>query len=94
MSAIKGGEEKGTYPETVHPRLSSIPIQALTVSIARQAIHDGPADAAVGVDLESEVIVGAGEGMVVLVDDEVGAIGGASGASVERGVGRDGKGRL
>lgn len=68
----------------MHPRLSRIPVQPFTVSVARQAIHDGPADAAVAVDLESQVIVCAGDGVVVLVDDEVGAMGGAGVASVER----------
>lgn len=63
--------------------LGSIAIQPTTVGISRKAIHDGPADATGLVDLKAEVIVGAGHGVVVLMDHEVRAAGAACTALVQ-----------
>lgn len=75
----------------MHPRLGCIPVQPFTVAVTRKSVHDSPANTAVAVDLEPQVIVCAGERVVVLMDDKVSAVGGASVAGVERGVGGDGE---
>lgn len=54
-------------------RLGSIPHQAHRVWVAGKPVHDGPAGAAGRVDLQPQVVVGSGDGVVVLMDDEVGA---------------------
>lgn len=94
MSTITGKLELSflfTYPETVDPRLSSIPVQPEAIRIPGQPVHDGPAHAAGLVDLQAEVVVGARDGVVVLVDDEVGALWACSLGAVERRVGGDGE---
>ena len=56
----------------MHPRLGGVPVQPrLAVRVPRQSIHDGPADGAGPVDLQSEIVVQARYGVIVLVDDEV-----------------------
>lgn len=59
-----------------------VPIQTNTVGITRQPVHDGPADATRLVDLEAEVIVCAGNRVIMLVNDKVRTVG----ASRVRGV--------
>lgn len=55
----------------MYPGLGGITVQPHAIGVTRQAVHDGPADAAGLVDLQTEVIVGARDRVVVLVDDEV-----------------------
>lgn len=59
------------YPETMYPSFSGITIQPHAVRVPGQPVHDGPADAAGLVDLQTEVIVGACNWVVMLVDDEM-----------------------
>lgn len=63
----------GRYSETMNARLGRISIQVEAVGVSGESVHDGPAHAAGLVDLEAEVIVSAGDGVVVLVDDEMGS---------------------
>lgn len=58
-------------------RLRGISIQPDAIRVTGEAVHDGPAGAAILVDLEAQVIVRAGHGVVMLVDDKVRAVPGA-----------------
>lgn len=62
-----------THPQTMYPRLRGIPIRSHAVPVAWQTVHDGPTNTTGAVDLQTEVIVRARDGVVVLVDDKVGA---------------------
>lgn len=73
--------------------LGGIAVQPTAVGIARQAVHDGPADATGLVDLKAEIIVGAGHGMVVLMDHKVRAARAACTALVQAGITRDAQSR-
>lgn len=73
--------------------LGGVAAQPTAVGISRQAVHDGPADAAGLVDLEAEVIVGAGHGVVVLMDHKVRAALAACTTLVQAGITRDGQSR-
>lgn len=73
--------------------LGGIAAQAAAVGIAGQAVHDGPADAAGLIDLEAEVVVGAGDGVVVLMDHEMRTAGAARAALVQARVAGDGQPR-
>ena len=70
-------QARQTHPQAVYTGLGGITVQPLTVGVPRWAIHYGPADAAGLIDLETEIIVSSGDGVVMLVDDEVGAAGAA-----------------
>lgn len=59
----------------MNPRLRRIPIQSPTIRIPRQSIHHGPTDRAVDRELETQIIMRSRYGMIVLVDDEVVALG-------------------
>lgn len=85
------GTVRRTHPETMYPRLGCVPGEAGAVRITGQAVHDGPAHTAGLVDLQPQVVVGTGNGMVVLVDDEVGAGGTAGVELIQGGVGGDGE---
>lgn len=61
-----------------------VSIQTDTVWIAGEAVHDGPACAAVLVDLKAQVIVCACDRVVMLVNDKVGAVFGSRVCFVER----------
>lgn len=67
------------HSSTVH----AAAVHASSITAVASTVHDGPACAAGGVDLQPEVVVRASDGMVMLVDDEVGAKGGASVGGVE-----------
>ena len=55
----------------MHPRLRRISVQLSTIRIARESVHDRPADRTRLRDLEAKVVVRACDGVVVLVNDEV-----------------------
>ncbi|PNY26441.1 Uncharacterized protein TCAP_03629 [Tolypocladium capitatum] len=82
-----------THPQRMDSRLRRVPVQPLAVRVPRQAVHDGPANAARAVDLQAQVVVRASDGVVVLVDDKVRAMTLAGAEFIQRGVGRDGEGR-
>lgn len=80
---LRERRNRETCPKGVDASLGGIAVQPTAVGISRQAVHDGPADATGLVDLKAEVIVGAGHGVVVLMDHEVRAVGAASTALVQ-----------
>jgi hypothetical protein len=71
--------------------LGGVAVQPSAVGVSGQTVHDGPADAAVAIDLEAEIVVGASDGMVVLVDDEVGATWTAGAVAVQGRIRGDGQ---
>lgn len=74
-------------PEGMDARFRSIAIQSHTVRVAGQAVHDGPTDAAGFIDLKSQVVVRAGDRMVMLVYYKVAAFGVVGVCFVQGGVG-------
>lgn len=70
----------------MNPRLRRVSVQSLRIRIPRETIHDCPARAAGPVDLKTKVVVRACDGVVVLMDDKVCAIGAVEVGTVERGI--------
>lgn len=64
-----------SHPETVNPRLSSIAIQTHTIRISGQAIHNCPTRATRLVDLQAQVIVCSRDGVIMLMNDKMSAMG-------------------
>lgn len=89
-AGLRGGRLDEMVPEGVDAGFGGVAVEADAVWVAGGSVHDGPGCAAGGVDLETEVVVQAGDGVVVLVDDEVGGLAG-EGGGVEGVVGVDGE---
>ena len=72
-----------TYQETMNPCLGGISIQSNTIWVTWEPVHDGPTGTARLTDLESEIIMCASDGVVMLMDDKVSTLGVAYVARVE-----------
>jgi len=64
-----------TYPQIMYPSLSSIPVQMSAVGIPWKTIHYCEADGTSCVTLQSEVVMGPCHRMIMLMDNEMPAIG-------------------
>lgn len=76
----------------MYPRLRSVPIQSPRIDIARQPIHDCPANRTRFIDLQSQIIMHARYWVVMLMYDEMTTVGVLI-ASVEILEGWDGESR-
>lgn len=59
----------------MNPCLGGISIQSNTIWVTWEPVHDGPTSTACLIDLEPEIIMRAGDGVVMLMNDEVSTLG-------------------
>ena len=57
----------------MHACFRCVAVQTEGIGVAGEAVHDREADAGCAIALEAEIVVCPRDGMVVLVDHEVGA---------------------
>lgn len=58
----------------MYPRFRRVAVLPHRVRVSRRPVHDGPRRTARLINLETQVIVRPGDGMVMLVDDKVRAV--------------------
>ena len=59
----------------MHPRFNKLPRWSPGIGVPWRAIHHGEAERARLGELKAEIVMHAGHGMVMLVDDKVAAVG-------------------